>query len=188
MGIIVMQEVRIGTAFTMDGNGYVTLKSEFSKSGRNAAVMKLKIRNLLTGQISEGVYKAADKVEEINLDLRPMQYSYNDGNDYVFMDMESYDQVEIPVEQLGDAVYFLEDNMEIEIAFYEGRAVTVKLPINIVREITETEPGIKGDTSGKSLKRAKIASGYELMVPLFCEIGTKIKIDTRDGSYVERVK
>lgn len=183
-----MQDVRVGTAFVMNEVGYVALKSEFSKSGRNVAVMKLKLKNLLTNQISEGVYKAADKVEEINLELKPMQYSYNDGSDYIFMDMESYDQVEIPSEQLGEAIYFLEDSMEIEIAFYQQRAVTVKLPINIIREITETEPGIKGDTTGKSLKRAKIASGYELMVPLFCEIGTKIKIDTRDGSYVERVK
>ncbi len=188
MGIIVMQDVKVGTAFVLDGQGYVTLRSEFSKSGRNSAVMKLKIRNLLTNQNTEGVYKAADKVEELDLEMRTMQFSYIDGDDYIFMDTESFEQVEVPKEQLGDAPFYLEDNMEIDIAFYQGQAVTVRLPINIVRFITETEPGLKGDTTGKSMKRAKIASGYEVMVPLFCEIGTKIKIDTRDGSYVERVK
>jgi elongation factor P len=187
MGIIVMQDIKVGTSFLLDGQPFICLKSEFSKSGRNAAVMKLKIKNLFNAQIIESVYKAADKVESIDLDLRPMQFSYIDGDNYVFMDNESYDQVEVPKNELGDAVNYLIDNMELEIAFYEGRAVDVRLPITVERIIKETEPGLKGDTSGRSMKRATIETGYEIMVPLFCEIGTRIKIDTRTGEYLERV-
>ncbi len=188
MGIIVMQEIKPGVSFILDGQPFIALKSEFSKSGRNAAVMKLKIRNLFNGQIIESVYKAADKVEEIVLDLRPMQFSYQEGNNYIFMDNETFDQVEVSKEDLGTAVNYIVDNMEFEIGFYEGRAVDVRLPITVERVITETEPGLKGDTTGRTLKRAKIETGYELMVPLFCENGTKIKIDTRNGEYLERVK
>ncbi|MGL4524140.1 MAG: elongation factor P [Spirochaetia bacterium] len=186
--MIVMQEIKPGVSFILDGQPFLTLKSEFSKSGRNAAVMKLKIRNLLNGQIIESVYKAADKVEEIVLDLRPMQFSYKEGNAYIFMDNETFDQVEVIESDLGDVVNYLVDNMEMEIGFYENRAVDVRIPMSVERTIIETEPGLKGDTSGRSLKRAKIETGYELMVPLFCEIGTKIKIDTRSGEYQERVK
>lgn len=186
-----MQEVRAGTAFLLDGQAYITLKSEFTKSGRNAAVMKVKIKNLLSNQIIESVYKAADKVETIELELRPMQFSYLDGENFVFMDGESFEQIEVPQGDLGDNANYIVDGIEIEMAFYEGKAVDVRIPINVEREIIETEPGIKGDTSGRSLKRAKVNSvtgGFEIMVPLFCDMGTKIKIDTRSGEYVERVK
>jgi elongation factor P len=191
MAIIVMQEVRPGTSFLLDGQAYIALKSEFVKSGRNAAVMKLKIKNLLTDQLIESVYKAADKVETIDLELRPMQFSYIDGSNYVFMDQESFEQAEVPVEELREAANYIVDGMELEIAFYENKAVDVRIPINVEREIIETEPGVKGDTTGRTLKRAKVnnvGSGFEIMVPLFCDVGTKIKIDTRTGEYVERVK
>lgn len=188
MGIIVMQDIKPGVSFILDGQPFIALKSEFSKSGRNAAVMKLKIRNLFTGQIIESVYKAADKVEEIVLDLRPMQFSYIEGETYIFMDNETFDQVEVSKTDLGTSVNYIIDNMEMEIGFYEDRAVDVRIPITVERTIIETEPGLKGDTTGRSLKRAKIETGYELMVPLFCENGTKIKIDTRTGEYLERVK
>lgn len=191
MAILTMQEIKVGTAFLLDGQAYTTLRTEFVKSGRNAAVMKMKIKNLLTGQALESVYKAADKVETIDLELRPMQFSYLDGKNYVFIDSETFEQFEVPKDELGDNANYIVDGMEIEIAFYENQAVDVRLPTNVDREVIETEPGIKGDTSGRSMKRAKVNNvegGFEVMVPLFCEIGTKIKIDTRDGSYLERVK
>jgi elongation factor P len=191
MAIMTMQEVKVGTSFLMEGQAFIALKSEFVKSGRNAAVMKMKIKNLLTDQVSEYVYKAADKVEAIDLELKPMQFSYIDGDNYVFMDSETYDQVEVPKSELREAANYMVDAMEIELAFYDGKAVDVRIPINVDREIIDTEPGIKGDTSGRSLKRAKINNvegGFEIMVPLFCELGTKIKVDTRTGEYVERVK
>jgi len=119
-----------------------------------------------------------------------MSLSYIDGDTYVFMDNETYEQVELPKDDLGDAPNYMtpEDQLQCEISFYEGRAVGVKLPIAVEREIKYCEPGVKGDTSGKSSKPATLDTGYEIMVPIFCDIGTRIKVDTRDGSYMERVK
>jgi elongation factor P len=164
----------------------VVQKAEYNKSGRNAAVVKLKFKNLLTNSPSESVYKADEKFEQVLLETKECTYSYFADPMYVFMD-EEYNQHEVEADSMGDALNYLEEGMTVEVVFYEGRAISVELPTIIVREIIYTEPAVKGDTSGKVLKPAKINTGYEVPVPLFCNIGDKIEIDTRTNEYRSRV-
>ncbi|AFK63273.1 elongation factor P [Advenella kashmirensis WT001] len=161
-------------------------RAEYNKSGRNSAVVKLKFKNLLTGSGSEQVSKADEKFEVVMLEKKECTYSYFADPMYVFMD-EEYNQYEVEAESMGDALNYLEEGMTVEVVFYEGRAISVELPTIIVREITYTEPAVKGDTSGKVLKPATISTGYNLAVPLFCNIGDKIEIDTRTNEYRSRV-
>lgn len=181
------QELRAGNVVKIGSEAMVVLKAEYNKSGRNAAVVKMKMKNLLTGSGQETVYKADDKFDVVILDRKEVTYSYFADPMYVFMDAD-YNQFEVEAENMGDALNYIEDGMGCEVVFYEGRAISVELPNSVVREITYTEPGVKGDTSGKVLKPAKINTGYEVSVPLFCEIGDKIEIDTRTGEYKNRVK
>jgi elongation factor P len=147
----------------------------------------MKMKNLLTGSGQETVYKADDKFDVVILERREVTYSYFADPLYTFMDAD-YNQYEVEAENMGDALNYIEDGMACEVVFYEGRAISVELPNSVVREIIYTEPGVKGDTSGKVLKPAKINTGYEVAVPLFCDIGDKIEIDTRTGEYKNRVK
>ena len=172
------QELRVGNVVLVDGNPLVVQKAEYNKSGRNAAVVKLKFKNLLSAGASESVYKADEKFDVVTLDLKDCTYSYFADPMYVFMD-EEYNQYEIEADSMGDSLNYLEEAMPAEVTFYEGRAISVDLPTTIVREITYTEPAVRGDTSGKVLKPAKLATGYDINVPLFCAIGYKIEIDTR---------
>ncbi|GAB2181506.1 elongation factor P [Denitratisoma sp. agr-D3] len=165
----------------------VVQKTEYNKSGRNAAVVKIKFKNLLSGANSETVYKADDKFEIVQLDRKEVTYSYFADPLYVFMDAD-YNQFEVEGENMSDALKYLEDGLACEVVFYDGKAISVELPTTVVREVTYTEPAVKGDTSGKVMKPAKISTGFELPVPLFVDIGDKIEIDTRTDEYRNRVK
>ncbi|MFA7438110.1 elongation factor P [Castellaniella sp.] len=180
------QELRVGNVIMVGNDPLVVQKSEYNKSGRNAAVVKLKLKNLLTGTASELVYKADEKFELVMLENKECTYSYYAEPMYVFMD-EEYNQHEVEADSMGDALNYLEEGMTVQVVFYEGRAISVELPTIIVREITYTEPAVKGDTSGKVLKPAKISTDFEIAVPLFCNIGDKIEIDTRTHEYRSRV-
>ena len=179
------QELRVGNVVMVGSDPLVVQKAEYNKSGRNSAVVKLKFKNLLTASGSESVYKADEKFEVVVLENRECTYSYYADPMYVFMD-EEYNQYEVEAENMGDALNYLEEGMAVEVVFYDGRAISVELPNSVVREITYTEPAVKGDTSGKVLKPAKLSTGYEVAVPLFCNIGDKIEIDTRTGEYRSR--
>jgi elongation factor P len=181
------QELRVGNVVLVGGAPLVVQKTEYNKSGRNAAVVKMKFKNLLTDAPSETVYKADDKFEVVVLDKKECTYSYFADPMYVFMDAE-FNQYEVEAENMGDALNYLEDGMTCEVVFYNDKAISVDLPTTVVREVTYTEPAVKGDTSGKVMKPARIATGFELQVPLFVEIGDKIEIDTRTGEYRNRVK
>jgi elongation factor P len=181
------QELRVGNVFMVGNDPMVVLKAEYSKSGRNSSVVKMKFKNLLTESPSEAVYRADDKFDVVVLEKKDVNYSYFGDPMYVFMDTD-YNQYEVEAETMSDALNFLEDGMACEVVFYNGKAISVELPNSVVREITYTEPAVKGDTSGKVMKPAKIATGFELPVPLFCEIGDKIEIDTRTLEYKNRVK
>ena len=180
------QELRVGNVVQVGGEALVVQKTEYNKSGRNAAVVKLKFKNLLTGSGSEAVHKADEKFDVVLLERKECTYSYFADPMYVFMDGE-YNQYEIEADSMGDALNYLEEGMEVEVVFYNDRAISVELPTIVVREITYTEPAVRGDTSGKVLKPAKINTGMDINVPLFCEIGDKIEIDTRTGEYRSRV-
>jgi elongation factor P len=185
--MILAQEVRAGNVIMVGKDPMVVVRAEYNKGGRNAAVMKMKLRNLLTGSGTEVVYKADEKLENIILERKEVTYSYFADPMYVFMDGE-YNQYEVEKDNMGDALNYLDDGLPCEMVFYEGRPISVELPISVVREITYTEPAVRGDTSGKVLKPARINTGFVVNVPLFCETGDKIEIDTRTGEYKNRVK
>ena len=182
----IAQELRVGNVVMLNGQPLVIQKSEYSRSGRNAAVVKMKFKNLITEAPNEGIFKADDKFEVVILERKECTYSYFADPMYAFMDTE-FNQYEVEKDNMGDALNYLEDGMPVEVVFYEGKALSVELPTIVIREITYTEPAVKGDTSsGRVLKNAKIATGYELQVPLFCGEGDKIEIDTRTGEYRSR--
>ena len=180
------QEIRAGNVIMQGKDPWVVLKTEYSRGGRNAATVRMKLKSLLNNGGTEVVFKADDKMDQIVLDKKECTYSYFADPMYVFMDSE-YNQFEVEAENMGDAISYLEDGMAVEVVFYDGKAISVELPTTIVREITWTEPAVKGDTSGKVLKPAKIATGFEVPVPLFVDQGDKIEIDTRTGEYRKRV-
>ncbi len=177
------QETRAGNVIMVGNQPMVVQKAEYNKSGRNSAVVKMKLRNLLNASVTESVYKADEKFEVVVLDRKEAQYSYFADPMYVFMDND-YQQYEVEKADLGDTLHYLEDGMPCEVVFYDGKAISVDLPTTVVREIGYTEPAVKGDTvSGKVMKSAKLISGLELQVPLFCTIGDKIEVDTRTHEY-----
>ena len=186
--MITASELKVGTVFKAGTEVLVVQKLEGTKTGRNMSVTKLRVKNLLTGTTAEAGYRLSDTFEEIELDIKKMNFQYNTGETFHFMDNDSYEQFEIEKEDLGDAPNFIWEGMDVEIVFYEGKPVSVKLPILLDRQVVYCEPGIKGDTSGRAMKPAKLDTGYEIMIPLFCENGEWVRVDTRDGTYKERVK
>ena len=181
------QEVRAGQVIMVGTEAMVVLKAEFNKSGRNSAVVKMKMKNLLNGQGMETVYRADDKFEQVMLETKEVTYSYFADPMYVFMDSE-YNQFEIEAESMGEALKYLIDGMECSVVFYNERPISVDLPTVVVRTVTYTEPSARGDTSGKVMKPAKLETGFELMVPAFVEEGDRIEIDTRTDEYRSRAK
>jgi len=182
----IAQEIRVGNVVMINGEPMVVQKHEYSLSGRNSAVVKMKYKNLLTAAPNEGIYKADDKFDIVILDKKECTYSYFADPMFTFMDTE-YNQYEVEKDNMGDSLNYLEEGMAVEVVFYDGRAISVELPTSVVREISYTEPAVKGDTSsGKVLKNAKISTGFEIQVPLFCSTGDKIEIDTRTGEYRSR--
>ncbi|MBP6252225.1 MAG: elongation factor P [Rubrivivax sp.] len=180
------QEIRAGNVIMQGKDPMVVLRTEYSRGGRGAATVRMKMKNLLNGAGSELVYKADDKMEQIVLDKKECTYSYFADPMYAFMDAE-YNQFEVEAENMGDALSYLEDGMAVEVVFYDGKAISLELPTTVVREI-ETEPAVKGDTSGKVMKPGKlVGTGFEVAVPLFVESGDKIEIDTRTHEYRKRV-
>ena len=181
------QELRAGNVFMVGNDPMVVQKSEYNKSGRNAAVVKMKLKNLLTGAGPETVYKADEKFDVVILDRKQCTYSYFADPMYVFMD-EEFNQYEIEAENIGDAIKFIVDGMEeqCEVTFYDGKAISVELPTIIVREVEYTEPSVKGDTSGKVIKNARLVGGAEIQVAAYVEIGDKVEIDSRTFEFRKR--
>ncbi|MDP4030135.1 MAG: elongation factor P [Gallionella sp.] len=179
------QELRAGNVINVSGEPMVILKADYSRSGRNGSVVKMKMKNLLTEAAKETVYSADDKFDQIILDRKEVTYSYFADPMYVFMDGE-YNQYEIEAECMGDALNYIEDGMPCEVVFYNEKAISVELPNTIVREVIYTEPAVRGDTSGKVMKPAKINTGFEMPVAAFIEIGDKIEIDTRTNEFRKR--
>jgi elongation factor P len=182
----IAQEIRAGNVIMLGKEPMVVQKAEFSKSGRNASVVKMKMRNLLTDTPSEGVYRADEKFDVVQLDRKEVTFSYFSDPSYVFMD-EEYNQHEVDKENMGDALNYLEEGMPCEVVFYNDKPISVDIPQSLEREIEYTEPAVRGDTSGKVLKPAKLKTGFIVQVPLFCSTGDKIEIDTRTGEYRRRV-
>ncbi|SIR50211.1 elongation factor P [Aeromonas sp. RU39B] len=183
------QEIRAGNVVMVGTEPMVVQKTEFNKSGRNAAVVKMKLKGLLTGSAAEPVFKADEKMEVVMLERKECTYSYFADPMYVFMDTD-YNQYDVEKDNLGDVLNYLVDGMEdpCEVTFYNEKAISVELPTTIVREVEYTEPAARGDTSGKVTKPARLkGTGFELSVAAFVEIGDKIEIDTRTGEFKRRI-
>lgn len=188
--MLVTSQLRTGSVFKMGSDALIVQRMLGQKSGRAGMVTRLRVKNIVTGQTSDVGLDAGEKFEEVDLDIHQMKLSYVDGDTWVFMDQSSFEQYELSKDDVGDNAGYItpDDDMEVEITFYEGKPVGMTLPIAVERVITYCEPGVKGDTSGKTFKPATLDTGISVNVPLFCDIGTKIKLDTRDGSFIERAK
>ena len=182
----IAQEIRAGNVIMQGKDPMVVLKTEYARGGRGAATVRMKMKSLLSNFGAETVFRADDKMDQVILDKKDCTYSYFADPMYVCMDAE-YNQYEVEAENMGDALSYLQEGMELEVVFYEGKAISVELPTSVQREITWTEPAVKGDTSGKVLKPAKIDTGFNVSVPLFVAQGDTIEIDTRTGEYRKRV-
>lgn len=182
------QELRGGNVFRdADGQLMVVIKGEFSKSGRNSSVVKLKYKTLTTNRVKEEVFKADVKFNDVELDYRECTYSYKSNDMYVFMD-EEYNQHEIGTDMMGDALNYLAEEMPCQLVLYEGMALSVELPKTVVCEIEYTEPSVRGDTVGKINKLARLkGTGYEIQVSSICESGDKIEIDPRTNEFKKRL-
>jgi len=183
------QEMRVNSVALIDGQPWLIQKAEFTKSGRNSAIVKMKLKNLLNGSKTETVYKADDKMEPVILERKEVNLSYISGEDYVFMDPE-YNSYELRAEDLESVLPFIEEGMNdvCEAVFFEGKVISVDLPTTIVRQVVYTENAARGDTSGKVMKPAKLRNGTEIKVAEFVDIDDWIEIDTRDGSYKGRTQ
>jgi elongation factor P len=180
-------DIRKGLKIMLDGSPYTVVEFQFVKPGKGAAFTRTKMKNLLSGGVIERNLRSGDKLEPANVEVKTMQYLYRDADSCVFMDTTTYDQVNIPTSTVGESKDFMPENINVEVLFFNDRAVGVTLPNFIEQAITETEPGFKGDTSTGATKPAKISTGAQVNVPLFINVGDVVKIDTRTGEYLERL-
>lgn len=181
-------DIRKGLKVLMDGHPYTVVEFQFVKPGKGSAFTRTKFKNLLTGGVIEKNIRSGEKLEPANVEDRSMQFLYKDGDDFVFMDGSTYEQTTVTAEVVGDNHDLMMDNLECAVLFFNDRPVDVTLPNFIVVEVTETEPGARGDTSGNVTKPATVSTGAEVQVPLFINEGDFLKVDTRVKAYVERVK
>ena len=180
-------DLKNGMVLRIDNQLWSIVEFQHVKPGKGPAFVRTTIKNVLSGKIIDRTLNAGVKVETATVDRRDMQYLYNDGSDFIFMDLETYEQVLVSPETVGDAANFLLENQEVIIASNEGTVLFVELPASVVLEITYTEPGLQGDRSNAGTKPATVQTGYEIQVPLFLNQGDKVKVDTRTGDYVSRV-
>lgn len=184
--MISVNEFKTGLTIEVDGGIWSVVEFQHVKPGKGAAFVRSKLRNLRTGAIQEKTFRAGEKVEKAHIETRRMQYLYANGDTHTFMDLESYEQIELQTEQIKDQLQFLKENMEVHIQTYQSETIGVELPNTVELEVTETEPGIKGDTASGGSKPATLETGYVVNVPFFINVGDKLVIDTRSGDYVSR--
>ena len=180
-------DIRKGLRIELDGEPFIVVDFQFVKPGKGNAFTRTKIRNMITGSVLDRTFKTGERLKPADMEERVMQFLYNDGS-FHFMDSSSYDQVELQTDEVGDAVNFLLENMEVGIAFFKGRALGLTLPNFVSLEVAETAPGERGNTVTGATKPATLSTGHTVNVPLFIGSGELLKIDTRTGEYVERVK
>ena len=181
-----INEIKNGMTIIIDGKLCLIEEFQHVKPGKGSAFMKMKLRNLRTGALVEDTYNTNIKIEKARVDRLPMQYLYVDGDKYVFMNTETYDQMELPSEKLTEQIKFLKEGMEVTIIVYEGEILGIDLPEKVEYEVTETTEAVKGNTTNNAMKDATIETGYVVKVPLFIAQGEKIIISTKDGKYVSR--
>ena len=181
-------DIKKGFKMLMDGVPYAVVVHQFVKPGKGQAFVRTRMKNMITGAVIDRTFKSGEKLEKADTEERTMQYLYPEGENRVFMDTQSYEQLSLTDEQLGDNVHYLLDGTEVDVMLFDGRPIGVTPPTFVELLVTETEPGFKGDTSSNTTKPATLETGLQVNVPLFVNAGDRLKIDTRTGSYVERVK
>jgi elongation factor P len=184
--MISSNDFRPGVTIELDGSVWRVVEFLHVKPGKGSAFVRTKLKNAQTGNTVERTFRAGETVPQANLEKRTMQHTYKEGEDYVFMDMQSYEESRMNAGQIGDRVQYLKEEMEVNVVFWNEQVLEVELPTSVILEITETDPGVKGDTATGGTKPAIVETGAQVMVPLFISIGEKIKVDTRDGSYLGR--
>lgn len=184
--MISVTDLRNGTKVEMDGGLWECLEYSHLKMGRGGAKVVTKFRNLESGSIVDRTFNSTEKLQDIYVETKPMQYLYKDGQDFIFMDMETYDQISLPPVLAGDAARFLKENMEVEVQMFRDKPLKISLPNQVVLKITQTDPGVRGDTVSGGTKPATLESGAVVQVPLFVEQDTNVKVDTRTGEYLGR--
>jgi len=179
-------DLKNGLVLNLDGELWTVVEFQHVKPGKGGAFVRTTLKNVLSGKVVDRTFNAGTKVETATVDKRTMQYLYADGEDFVFMDLESYDQIQVPGGTVGDSAKFLLSEAEVIVATHEGAPLYIELPTSVVVEVTYTEPGLQGDRSTGGNKPATVETGATVMVPLFVTTGEKIKVDTRDGRYLGR--
>ena len=185
--MVVAGDFKNGITFDMDGSVYQVIEFQHVKPGKGAAFVRTKIKNVITGAVVERTFSPTDKFESAYIERKEMQYLYQDGDLYNFMDVETYDQIALNADVVGDALKFVKENENVKICSHKGNVFSVEPPLFVELAITETEPGFKGDTAQGATKPAIVETGATVMVPLFVETGDVLKIDTRTGEYLSRV-
>ncbi|MDO5750901.1 MAG: elongation factor P [Rothia sp. (in: high G+C Gram-positive bacteria)] len=180
-------DIKNGAVLKIDGQLWSVVEFQHVKPGKGGAFVRTKLRNVTSGKVVDRTFNAGAKIETATVDRSDYQYLYQDGDDYVFMDMKTYDQITVPAAVVGDAANYMLESQVATIALNEGTPLYIELPASVVLEITYTEPGLQGDRSTGGTKPATVETGYEIQVPLFLETGTKVKVDTRTGDYLGRV-
>ena len=180
-------DLKNGMVLNLEGQLWQVVEFQHVKPGKGPAFVRTKIKNVLSGKTVDKTFNAGLKVETATVDRRDMQYLYKDGDDYVFMDVKSYEQTYVPSATVGDAAIFMLENQDVIVAFHEEAVLFVELPASVVLTISHTEPGLQGDRSSAGTKPATVETGAEIQVPLFLDTGDKVKVDTRSGSYISRV-
>ncbi len=186
--MITAGEFRKGVTFELEGKIYVVVDFLHVKPGKGSAFVRTKIKNIVTGQVLERTFNPTEKFEKAHIERKEMTYLYQDGGLYYFMDNNTYEQIPLNKDQVEDALNFITENMTATIQFYKGQAFSVEPPLFVELTIVDCEPGVQGDSSKSGYKPATLETGYVIQVPLFVNNGEKIRVDTRDGSYMERVK
>lgn len=181
-------DFRKGLKIEYDGTPYIIVEFQHVKPGKGGAFVRTKIKNLINGRVIDQTFRSGEKVERPDLQEKEMQYLYAEGDRYCFMDNENYEQIYLNAEQLGDTQGFLQDNLNLKVLYYKGQPIAVELPTFVELMVSHTEPGFKGDTASGGTKPATLETGAVIQVPLFIDIGDRVKVDTRTGTYVERLK
>ncbi|MFU2157618.1 elongation factor P [Caldisericum sp. AR60] len=185
--MISANELRSGVTFELDGELFVVISYQHIKPGKGSPFVRVKMKSLESDNIVERTFRPEEKFKKAFLERKPMQYLYKEGNNFVFMDLETFEQFYLSEEDVGDSANFLKENLEIQIIFYKNKPVSVELPNFVELKVVQTEPGVKGDTATSAMKPALLETGYKLQVPLFVNEGDVIRVDTRTGEYLERV-
>ncbi len=180
-------DIKNGSVLNLDGQLWNVIEFQHVKPGKGGAFVRTKMKSIMSGKVVDRTFNAGTKIDFATVDRRDFQYLYKDGDGFVFMDTTDYDQVTVPGPIVGDAAHFMLENQTVTIATHDGDPLYVELPTSVVLEVTYTEPGLQGDRSSAGTKPATLETGYEIQVPLFLEQGTRVKVDTRDGSYLGRV-